>query len=87
MAKNYIEAIERQEVVETTFEQYTILSKDMGLYTWNSKSKTSFKSGRIYNYDKHLATWLLEKKNGEWKIIYGHESFSDLKIDSVSVNN
>lgn len=59
----------------TTFnEKIKFLSSDRIVYTWIYKAEATLKTGDRDIVEKAAATFLFEKIDNEWKVIYYHEA-------------
>lgn len=59
---------------ETIDEEFRFLGRDQLLYTWYGNNTVVFNSGENLEIPSYTGTMLFEKIDGEWKIIYAHES-------------
>jgi hypothetical protein len=55
-------------------EKYTVLTKDHVIYSFVDRGYVSFKSGDKMTVDPGAYTWIFRKIDGQWKLIYSHES-------------
>jgi hypothetical protein len=65
--------IERQEF-ETIDEVYTVISRDMVISSWHGKNVVQWKDGKTETYDDYWSSFTFKRTDGNWKIIYVHES-------------
>ena len=57
-------------------QDFKFISKDIVIYAWDGKDVTVMKSGDRITYDPHAYTLILKKIDGQWKVIYSHDSGS-----------
>jgi ketosteroid isomerase-like protein len=58
----------------TAREEYRILKKDIVLCLWLGKSEANMKDGSLITYNTDAVSFLFQKINEEWKVIYQSES-------------
>jgi hypothetical protein len=58
----------------TTRQDFMVVSKDIVICAWDGKDETILKSGDKIIYDPHAYTFVFKKIEGQWKIIYSHDS-------------
>jgi ketosteroid isomerase-like protein len=51
-----------------------VLTKDLAICTIVGKADITFKSGDKMKEDPDVYTWIFKKIDGQWKVIYSHES-------------
>jgi hypothetical protein len=57
-----------------TRQDFRVLTKDVVVYTWFGKSELVMKTGDKMTYDPDAETFVFNKMNGQWKIVYVQES-------------
>lgn len=60
----------------TVNQEFRFLSDSQVLLTWFGKSEVELGSGEKIKYESYVGTMLFSRENGEWKIIYAHETAS-----------
>jgi hypothetical protein len=65
--------IEKQ-TFDTKTEKYAVIDPACFIYTWYGKNGVYFKNGGSIIYDDYLISMVFRKINGEWKMVYDHES-------------
>lgn len=63
-----------KENLETKTDKYIIIDQACFIYVWSGKIEIYYNNGDIYACDDYYSTWTFVKKDGEWKMINGHES-------------
>ena len=59
----------------TTFkEEIRILSRDMAIFAWSYGAEAALKTGEKDIVENAGATFVFRKVDGEWKVVYYHES-------------
>ena len=58
----------------TTKESFKFFSKTLVMCTWEGRNEFELKTGERLKVDPYVGSMLFSKKNGEWKIIYAHET-------------
>jgi hypothetical protein len=58
----------------TTAEDFIFITKDVVITAWIGKDETIMKSGDKITYDPHAYTLVFKKIDGQWKVIYSHDS-------------
>ena len=71
----------------TVNKEFRFLSESQVLLTWFGKSEVELKSGEKIKYESYIGTMLFSKENGEWKIIYAHETASPPIQESQNKQN
>ena len=69
----YYSSIKEQAIV-TTREKFNVLDKNLVVVSWTGNIIASFKNGDVAKMINYSITSLFKKVDGEWKIIYDHES-------------
>jgi ketosteroid isomerase-like protein len=69
------EMVEKQQYSNEKF-RYSLVDKDQVVMTWTAVMDLTFKNGLTMKADPFTATLIFKKKDGEWKIVYSHESSS-----------
>ncbi len=55
-------------------EEFPIVTKDQVVYFFTSNGQVIYKSGDGMNFDKDAQTFVYRKIDGNWKIVFMHES-------------
>ncbi|HLO60544.1 MAG TPA: hypothetical protein VK179_17470 [Bacteroidales bacterium] len=58
----------------TKEEKYLVLSPAEFIYYWHGANDVYLKTGDTIKVPEYFSSWFFHKVNGEWKILYGHES-------------
>ena len=58
----------------TAREEFRVEAKDLVIYSWAGKGEMFMKSGDKITEDPEATTWVFKKVDGQWKIIYSHDS-------------
>ena len=58
----------------TIHQDFKILAKDIVVCAWDGKDETIMKSGEKITVDPHAYTMIFKKIEGQWKVIYSHDS-------------
>jgi hypothetical protein len=58
----------------TAREEFRVEAKDLVIYSWAGKGEMFMKSGDKITEDPEATTWVFKKVDGQWKIIYCHDS-------------
>lgn len=58
----------------TVREEFRVEAKDLVIYGWAGKGEMFMKSGDKITEDPEATTWVFKKVDGQWKIIYCHDS-------------
>jgi hypothetical protein len=60
----------------TLEEEIRILNRDMAVFAWAYRAEATLKTGEQDIVENAGATFVFNKANGEWKVVYYHESSS-----------
>jgi hypothetical protein len=61
----------------TTYREETrILNREMAIYSWAYRAEATLKTGEQDIVENAGASFVFQKINGEWKVVYYHESSS-----------
>jgi hypothetical protein len=71
--KNYLENCSSFKL-NTIKQEIKILSSDLVLFSWIYKAEATLKTGEKNIWDKAGASFLFNKIDDNWKVIYYHES-------------
>lgn len=70
-----------QELDSLTFvtegHDIRVLSDKEALYTWFGNNRMVFKTGEAIQIERYAGSMLFRMIDGEWKIVYAHESASE----------
>ena len=83
--KQYFEAMTTQKFTEKLLK-YSFINADNVIVTWGGSAIAELKDGQKLNVDPFTATLLFTKIEGNWKVIYSHESSVMAPIQSESNN-
>lgn len=65
----------KTQVFTKKFEELRVMDKENVLWTWNGDDLITFKNDSTFNIKDYSITALLKNSNGNWKLVYSHESF------------
>jgi hypothetical protein len=71
--KQYFESMNTQKFTEKLLK-YSFINADNVIVTWGGSAIAELKDGQKLNVDPFAATLLFTKTEGNWKVIYSHES-------------
>ena len=60
----------------SSHQDFKCISKDIVIYAWDGKDVTVMKTGDKITCDPHAYTLIFKKIDGQWKVIYSHDSGS-----------
>lgn len=63
----------------TKNEKFRFLTKNKVLVTWYGQNEFELKTGEKMEIKSYLGTMLFKKIGNEWKIIYAHESATEMR--------
>ena len=58
----------------TLKKQFTFLSKNIVICTWTGSNEFELKTGEKMKIDPYVGSLVFKKMDGEWKIVYAHET-------------
>jgi hypothetical protein len=73
LINQFFPKIEKQ-TFETKTEKYVVIDPACFIFTWYGKNGVYFRNGESIIYDDYLISMVFRKINGEWKMVYDHES-------------
>jgi hypothetical protein len=73
-----------KQTFEIEDERYLIPNTGCFIYYWNGKNNIYLKSGDTIKYDNYFGSYVFRKVGNEWKIFYGHESYSPPVVNPVN---
>ncbi len=84
--EQYFEAMESQEFTETLMS-YTFIDKEIVIVTWGGSALAKMKDGQHIKVDPFAASLIFNKSDGNWKVVYNHESgvFAQVVNDSTKI--
>jgi len=65
----------KSQAFNKKFEEHRVMDKETVLWTWNGDGMITFKNDSTFNLKDYSLTALLKNINGNWKLVYSHESF------------
>lgn len=65
----------KSQVFVKMFEELRVMDKENVVWTQNGDGLITFKNDSTFNIKDYSLTALLKKINGNWKLVYSHESF------------
>jgi len=68
-------------------EEYRIIRKDLVLYVWLGKIEGNLRDGSLLVINKNVASFLFQKFNDEWKVIYKGASSLPEVIQQRDITN
>jgi ketosteroid isomerase-like protein len=76
MKKEHIDLFSSSASLKILFtrEDFMVLSKDIAIAGLDLKAELAMKSGDKMVFDPDAATMVFKKIDGQWKVIYSHES-------------
>jgi hypothetical protein len=75
----------QSQTFQTKDEKYVVIDAGSFIYYWRGKNDMFTKSGDSIIYDNYLVSYIFRKVSGEWKFLYGHESYEMPVTDTAKV--
>ena len=84
--KTYFEAMEVQKFTESLMN-YTFINKEIVIVTWGGSALAKLKDGQQMKVDPFAASLVFNKVDGDWRVIYNHESgvFAPIANDTTKI--
>jgi hypothetical protein len=74
----------QSQTFQTKDEKYVVINPNSFIYYWRGKNNLYTKSGDSIIFDNYLVSYVFRKVNGEWKFLYGHESYEMPAADTAA---
>ncbi len=84
MARGFLGNLDKQKL-EKSSQSFTVLDNNTFILNWKGLNKAYQKSGVVIIWDPIVLSYIFQKDEVGWKIIYGHEGWVNMKVDSSMV--
>lgn len=81
MARGFLGNLEKQ-TLENGTQNFTVLDANTFVFNWKGLNKAYGKSGVVTIWDPIVLSYVFQKEEAGWKVIYGHEGWANMRIDS-----
>lgn len=84
-ARNFLGNLEKQ-TLQTTNQSFMVLDPNTFIFNWKGLNKAYDKSGSVIIWDPIVFSYIFQKEENGWKVIYGQEGWVNMKVDTSLVN-